>query len=123
VLADVTHHPQILQVQHGLELATAGVEMLDPSYASEAQIENARTQLATTEQLASEASRGLQLQARNLHLQAQDAQTRLGVEQDSLANAQERFNYEQQRHAGGLISDVALDQARLELKQAELALL
>ncbi len=123
VLESMQQHPQLLQVQHGLELATAAVEMLDPSYASQAQIENAQTQLATTEQLASEASRGLQLQARNLHLQAQDAQTRLQVEQDSLANARERFEFEQQRLAGGLISQIALDQAHLELRQAEVALL
>lgn len=123
VLAAMTGHPQLLQVQHGLELATAGVEMLDPSYASAAQIENARTQLATTEQLASEASRGLQLQARNLHLVAQDALTRLAVEQESHANASERFEFERQRLEGGLISEIALEQAAMELLQAELSLL
>ena len=60
-LAAAARLPQLLQVQHGLELAEAGVAMLDPSYASAAQIENARTQLETTEQLAGEARRGLLL--------------------------------------------------------------
>lgn len=118
-----TRLPQLLQVEHGLELARTGVEMLDPSYASAAQIEQARTQLETTEQLAAEARRGLLLSARNLHLQAQDALTRLEVEEDAHANAVERHGFEQQRLDSGLISEIAFQQADLELKQAELALL
>lgn len=123
VLTAAQRVPQLLQVEHGLELATAAVEMLDPSYASTAQIEEARTRLETTEQLASEARRGLQLQARNLHLQAQNASARLLVEQEAHANAVERHDFERQRLESGLISEIAFRQAGLELRQAGIALL
>ncbi len=115
--------PQLLQVEHGLELAGAAVDMLDPSYASEAQIEQARTRLQTTEQLAAEARRGLQLQARNLHLMAQNARAQLQVEQEAYANALERHEFERQRLASGLISEIAFRQAGLQLQQAEISLL
>lgn len=122
-LAAAARLPQLLQVEHGLELAEAGVAMLDPSYASEAQIEDARTQLETTQQLAGEARRGLMLSARNLHLQAQDALARLEVEEDAYVNAAERHEFERQRLEGGLISEIAFQQSGLQLRQAELALL
>lgn len=123
VLSAALSVPQLLQVEHGLELATAAVEMLDPSYASAAQIENARTQLETTEQLASEARRGIQLMARNLHLTAQNALANLEVERDAHANAAERHEFERQRLEGGLISEIAFRQSALQLRQAELSLL
>lgn len=123
VLAGITRVPQFLEVEHGLELAGMAVDMLDPSYASESQIEAARTRLESTEQLVAEARRGFRLQARNLHLQAQDAQARLTVQEDVLANARERHGFERQRLEGGLISEIAFRQSQLELLQAELAFL
>lgn len=123
VLQTTLRVPQLLQVEHGLELATAGVEMLDPSYASAAQIEEARTQLETTSQLAGEARRGLLLQARNLHLMAENALAQLQVEQEAYANAAERHEFERQRLDSGLISELAFRQAGLQLQQAEITLL
>ncbi|HLR46852.1 MAG TPA: TolC family protein [Deinococcales bacterium] len=123
VLESITGVPQYLEVEHGLELAGMAVDMLDPAYASEAQIESARTRLEATEQLIREARRGFQLQARNLHLQAEDAQSKLSVEEDLHANAVERHEFERQRLEGGLISDIEFRQSELDLLQAELALL
>lgn len=123
VLAAVKGAPQLLQVQHGLELAALGVSMLDPSYASAAQIESARLQLATTEELAGEAARGLELQARNLHLQAETAAANVQIEADSAENARQRLVFQQDRLAAGLIAQIQFDQEQLAYQQAQLALL
>lgn len=123
VLAGITSVPQFLEVEHGLELAAMAVDLLDPAYASEAQIEAARTRLEATEQLVGEARRGFRLQARNLHLQAEDARATLAVQEDVYANASERHEFERQRLEGGLISTVEFRSSELELLQARLQLL
>lgn len=123
VEASLAGHPQLLQARQGLELATLGVQMLDPSYASRAQIESARTQLLTTEQLVEEATRGFTLQARNLLIQAQSAVEAYTVERSNLDNAEQRLAFQEDRLRSGLISQVALDQTRLQTEQAKLAAL
>src|SRR5690606_36798755 len=65
VVARLGEHPTLLQASHGVALDRAGVELLDPAYAPLAQIESARTQLATAEELVAEALRGFYLRARN----------------------------------------------------------
>jgi outer membrane protein TolC len=122
-LETVQSSPQLLQALQGLELATLGVSMLDPSYASAAQIETAKTQLATTAELVDEARRGIALQARNLHLQAETAAANVQIEADSAANAAERLSFQQDRLDAGLIAQIQFDQERLGYLQAELALL
>ncbi len=120
-LAALPQHPQLLQAAQGLELAGVGVSMLDPSYASASQIESARTQLKTSEQLVAEARRGFQLQARNLVVQAQNAVQAYRVQQDDLANAQQRLRFQKERLANGVIAQVQYDQAELQAMQAELS--
>lgn len=121
--ASLPDHPQVLQVRQGLTLAKLGVDMLDPSYASAAQIESARTQLLTTEQLVDEASRGFSLQARNLVIQAQSAADSYSIELANVDNAEQRLAFQEDRFKSGLISKVALDQARLQTRQAQLTAL
>ncbi len=123
VTATLEGHPRLLQARQGLELARLGVEMLDPSYASAAQIESAKTQLLTTEQLVDEAARGFSLQARNLVNQAERAAKAYAIEVSNLANARQRLAFQQERLANGLISQLQFDQARLSTQQAELAAL
>lgn len=119
----IRNHPQLLQARQGLELAGLGVSLLDPSYASESQIESARTQLETTEQLVAEAERGFNLQVRNLYIQAENAADTYRVEQDSLANAVERLQFEQDRLNAGLIAGIQFQAAEISYMQAELAAL
>lgn len=122
VLQHAREAPQLLQAVQGLELARLGVSMLDPSYASAAQIESAETQLATTEELVTEARRGLELQTRNLYLQAETSAAAVAIEQDSADNARERLRFQQERLDSGLIAQIQFDQERLTRLQAELAL-
>lgn len=120
-LAALPSHPQLLQATQGLALARLGVELLDPSYASAAQIESARTQLQTSEQLVAEARRGFELQARNLVIQAQNAVQAYRVEQDNLANAQQRLRFQKERLDNGVIAQIQYDQAEVQAMQAELS--
>lgn len=123
VLAGLPNHPQLLQASQGLALAKLGVDMLDPSYASASQIESARTQVLTTEQLVQEASRGFALQARNLVIQAQSAAEGYAIALADVDNAEQRLAFQQDRFSSGLIAQVVLDQAKLQAGQAQLAAL
>ena len=122
-LSAATGNPQLLQSRQGLELARVGLDLLDPSYASESQIESSRTQLETTQELVQESQRGFNLQIRNLFIQAENAQETYQVEQDSLANARERLAFQQDRLESGLIAEIQLDQAELEFLQTQLSVL
>ena len=120
VLDAAASHPQLLQARQGLELARVGLETLDPSYASPSQLENAQTQLQTTEELVQESRRGFDLQVRNLYLQAGNAQETYNVAQDGLANAQKRLSFQQDRLESGLLAQIQYDQSVLEFSQTEL---
>ncbi len=119
-LEAVRGHPQLVQARQGLELARLGVSLLDPAYAAPAQIENAKTQLQTTEKLVTEAQRGMQLQARNLVIQAQNAAEGYRIAQDDAANAEKRLGFQKDRLDAGLIAQVQYDQAQLDALQARL---
>ena len=120
VLGAADHHPQLLEARQGLELARVGVETLDPSYASSSQLENARTQFQTTEELVQESRRGFKLQVRNLYLQAGNAQETYDVARDGLANAQKRLSFKRDRLESGLLAQIQYDQSVLEFAQTEL---
>ncbi len=122
-LAALPRTPQLLQSQQGLVLARLGVEMLDPSYASESQIESAKTQLQTTEKLVTEARRGLEIQAQNLVVQAQAAADSYRIEQDNLKNADQSLKFASDRLKSGLIPRIQYDKAELDQLQAELSAL
>lgn len=122
-LAALPRTPQLLQSQQGLVLARLGVEMLDPSYASESQIESAKTQLQTTEKLVTEAKRGLEIQAQNLVVQAQAAAESYRIEQDNLSNADQSLKFASDRLRSGLIPKIQYDKAELDRLQAELSAL
>ncbi len=117
-LETAREHPQPLQVEQGLELARLGLELLDPSYASLSQLEAARTQLRSSEELAEEAERGFRVQVQNLHLGAETAALRHRVAEEALGNAQERLETQQARLGAGLISGVEAQQAELAALEA-----
>jgi outer membrane protein, heavy metal efflux system len=112
--------PSLLQIAHGVELAGIGVELLDPSFASRAQIEQAETQLAQAEAGAAEARRGLALRTRALLNAVVTARETDRIARDALAQAREREAIEVRRFEAGLIAEIALEQARLTTRQAEL---
>ena len=73
VLQSAENSPSLLQVSQGVELAEVGVDLLDPSYASQAQLDNAQLQLEQARESAREAERGLEIQARSLYNAAKTA--------------------------------------------------
>jgi outer membrane protein TolC len=123
VLANIDRLPTLLQVNQGIELAGLGVDLLDPSYASQQQIDNAKLQLEQAQTQGGEARRGLELQARGLYNTAKTASETLSIRQDALNNALEREGVERQRLDAGLIADIQFKQTQLSTKQAELAAL
>ncbi len=123
VLANIDKLPTLLQVNQGIELATLGVDLLDPSYASKSQIDTAKLQLDTAQASGAEARRGLELQARTLFNTANSASETLAIRQDALNNALERESVEKQRLDAGLIADIQFKQTQLTTRQAELAAL
>lgn len=121
VLAGLERHPTLLEAAQGVELARLGLELLDPSYAPQVQIDAAALQLQQAEALAAEARRGLALQAQSLYNQARAAAASLRVRQEALRNAEARQALEAQRLEAGLIAEITFKQAQLATKQAELA--
>jgi len=112
--------PAVLRLTQATELAALGVELLDPSFASRAQIEQARTQLAQAEAGVAEAQRGLALRTRALLNAVATARETDRIGRDALAQATERESIEARRFEAGLIAEIALDQTRLATRQAEL---
>jgi outer membrane protein TolC len=123
VLANLDKLPTLLQANQGIELAALGVDLLDPSYASQQQIDNAKVQLEQARTQGGEARRALELQARSLYNTAKTASETLSIRQDALNNALERQAVEKQRLDAGLIADIQFKQTQLATKQAELAAL
>ncbi len=120
ILPGLAQYPELLKAQQGLELASLGLELLDPSYAPQAQIDSAKLQVSQTQEFSREARRGLQLQTKSLYNQAQTAAKTWLIRQDALRNANARLEIERQRLASGLIAEISYRQAELNNKQAEL---
>lgn len=112
--------PTVLRLAQAVELAGLGVELLDPSFAARAQIEQAQTQLAQAEAGAAEARRGLTLRTQALRNAVATARETDRIARDALAQAREREEIEVRRFEAGLIAEIALDQVRLATLQAEL---
>lgn len=113
--------PTLVQVKHGAALAAVAVDLLDPSFASRAQIEQAASQSAQAETGVLEARRGLALRTQSLLDQLSSARERDRIAHDSLAQAREREAIETRRFEAGLIAEIALLQVQLGTLQAVLA--
>lgn len=112
--------PTLMRVLHGVELAGIGVELLDPSFASRAQIEQAERQLAQAEEGAREARRGLELRNQSLINSVESARERDRIARETLAQVRGREAIERRRFEAGLIAEIALLQAELATLQAEI---
>ncbi|WP_233493074.1 MULTISPECIES: TolC family protein [unclassified Meiothermus] len=115
--------PDLVQAQQRLELAKLQLELLDPSYAAQAEIEAAKARAEQAEAALREIRRGLSLQYENLYTQAQNAFRALGIQQSLLQNAREQLAADKRRLDSGLISPLAYAQSELAALQAELAAL
>ncbi len=121
VKAALENHPTLLQVKQGAEMAQIGLDLLDPSYSSRKQIDDAKLQLGRAQEGVGEARRGLGIQAQSLLNLAQNAFNSRSVELDGLRNAQERLSLEKQRLDSGLIPEITYNQTQLSTSQAQIA--
>jgi outer membrane protein TolC len=121
--AAVVGLPTYLSVAHAVELAGIGVELLDPSFAAQAQIDRARSQRAQAEAGLAEAERGLGLQLRALRNAVANAIERDRVARDALGQAEERLAIEERRLEAGLVAELSVAQVRLGVDQARLTAL
>lgn len=112
--------PAVLQVMHGLALAELQVDLLDPSFASRSQIDQAALQRDQASAGANEARRGVTLLLRSRANSLGSALDGDRIAQEALSQAFEREAIERRRLEAGLISELAFDQARLQTLQAEL---
>ena len=115
--------PNLLRAVHGVELARIAVDLLDPSYAAQRDIDAAELQVTQAETSLTEARRGLALNAQSLLDGVERARETLTVASQALDNARERDDVDASRLAAGLIADVAYQRTRLATLQAELAVL
>lgn len=114
-------NPEVLQARQRAELAQLQVELLDPSYAAQADIDAAKSRAEQAAATAREIERGLALQYDSLLQNLQAAARALSVQQAALVNARETLANDKKRLDAGLISQVAYLQAELSFLQAELA--
>ncbi|GEM83675.1 MULTISPECIES: TolC family protein [Meiothermus] len=114
-------NPDVIQARQRTELANLQVELLDPSYAAQAEIAAAKSRAEQASAGAREIERGLGLQYDSLYQNLQAAARALAVQQAALANAREALANDKKRLDAGLISQVAYLQTELSFIQAELA--
>lgn len=119
--ARLADSPTLLRASHGVELARAALDLLDPAYAPARDIESAELAHARAGEGLAEARRGVELQLRTLLNRVEAARDAASVAHDALANARERDAIERARLDAGLIAEIAYDQTRLATRRAELA--
>lgn len=119
-LASAQNHPDLLGVAQQAALARLATEVLDPLYAPQSDIESAASQRQNAQTGLRETQRGFALQVRNLHTQAENARETLSLQTRSLGAERARLATQRQRLAGGLISQLAFEQAALEVQSAAL---
>jgi outer membrane protein, heavy metal efflux system len=112
--------PNVMRLRHAVALASLGVELLDPSFAARAQIDQAETQRDQATAGLREARRGVSLQLRSLANGLHSAIEGDRIAQDAVRQAREREAIERRRLDAGLIAEIAFDQTVLQTMQAEL---
>jgi outer membrane protein TolC len=120
LLGAVLRVPTVLRLQHAVELTGVAASLLDPSFASRRQIEEARLQQDQAAAGEREARRGLTLRARSLSNALASALEGDRIAQEALSHAREREEVERRRLEAGLIAEIAFEGVRLQTKQAEL---
>lgn len=110
--------PALLSVRQGVELSDVARSLLDPSFASRRQIEEAELQQEQALAGEREARRGVALQVSSLRNALVSALEGDRIAQEALAGAREREAVERRRLAAGLVAEITVDGVRLETMQA-----
>ena len=114
--------PTLLQATQGAELAAASLDVLDPSYAAQQQIDDARVRLEQANEGVREAERALRLQLRSLTDAIERSEAGLAVARDALTNARDREAIEADQLEAGRIAAITFEQTQLATQQAQNAL-
>lgn len=120
VYLSLNEHPDRLRMQQNVELAETALALLDPSYAPRAQIEAAELQLAKARDGLSEVVRGLELQAKARWQETAERRRARDLARERARKAERDLEIALQRYRSGLISEIALLQARFARAQAAL---
>jgi len=118
IYLSLDEHPDRLRLQHAVELAENALALLDPSYAPRAQIEKAELQLSKARDGLDEVVRGLQLQAKQRWQNTAKMLRARDLARARMNKAKHDYKIAQERYAAGLISEIALLQAKLMREQA-----
>lgn len=113
----------LLQLKQGLEMAQMQVGLLDPSYASQSQIDAAQLQADNVAQNLEDVMNGEVLQVGSSYDQLTSAYKGIDIAGKAQDNTEEAYNNDVKRLQSGLISKIALKQSELKLVQANLGLL
>lgn len=119
----LAQNPDVLGSRQRIELAQMQVELLDPSYASRADIDAAKARAEQAAQGGKELERGITLQYDSLYQQVQNAAKNLQVQSAALTNARETQTNDKKRLDSGLISGLTYLQTELATLQSELSAL
>lgn len=119
----VERNPNTLQLVNAVELTQMQVDLLDPSYAAQTQIDSAKSSLTSAQQNLSDIKNSLKVQAQSLYDNLLSAQKGYNVQVKARENAKEQLANQKKRLAGGLISPFDYLQAELRDLQAEFSLL
>jgi len=120
LLAALANHPDWLKPHQAVALASAAYDLLDPSYAAPSQIDSARVNLERARKGAAEAERGLKLRLEQRWNDVVSKQKNADLAAEKLRKASDDYDVAQKRYEAGLISELALRQAALQLHQAQL---
>jgi len=122
VSAALQKHPDWLKPHQVAELAAVAYELLDPSYAAPAQIEEARVGMERAQKGAGEAERGLRLLIKQRWNEVSRQKRTAALAAEKLEKALSDLDITRQRYRAGLISELALRHAELQTDQVRLEL-
>ncbi len=120
LIGSLERHPDWLRAHQAAVLAAAAYDLLDPSYAAPAQIDEARTNKERAQKGADEAERGLKLRAEQRWNDVADKRQAMELAGEKLQKASDDLKIAQKRFQAGLISELALQQAELQEHRARL---
>jgi outer membrane protein TolC len=120
VLERAQRHPELLGAAQQAELAELAAAVLDPLYAAQVQIDDARSQLESARRAFQEARRAFELQTRSLYSEAENARETLRLTAGSLRVARARLATQRQRLEGGLVAQIDFERAELDTAQVAL---
>ena len=112
--------PTLLQLDQAVELATIGLNSLDPSYAPQATIEDTQLQLEQAQEAREDVYRLFNLGTESLYDQVINAARNREVQEDTFRTTRAQLEISRQRFQAGLDSEITYRQSVFTTLQAEL---